>query len=72
MKASTLHSVTGRAAFSVAEVCAQTGIGRDSVYAAIRVGLLPARKLGRRMLITDKDLHRFLANLPKAGARQVA
>jgi excisionase family DNA binding protein len=68
MKATTLHSLPSRAAFSVAEVCAQTGIGRDSVYGAIRSGQLVARKLGRRMLITEKDLQRFLARLPKAGA----
>jgi excisionase family DNA binding protein len=69
---SNLHGLSGRAAFSVAEVCAQTGIGRDTVYSAIRSGQLVARKLGRRMLITEKDLHRFLANLPRAGAGQAA
>jgi excisionase family DNA binding protein len=67
-----LPHLSGRTAFSVAEICAQTGIGRDSVYAAIRSGQLVARKLGRRMIVTPKDLERFLASLPKAGAGQAA
>jgi predicted DNA-binding transcriptional regulator AlpA len=33
-----------RAAHSIPEVCAYTGLGRDSVYAAIRTGKLVARK----------------------------
>jgi excisionase family DNA binding protein len=62
----------GRAAFSITEVCAQTGLGRDTVYNAIRSGQLTARKIGRRTIVIDKDLHRFLASLPRAGARQAA
>ncbi len=61
------QGLPGRDAFSVAEVCARTGIGRDSVYKAIRAGKLKARKLGRRTLITEDDLRRFLASLPQAG-----
>jgi excisionase family DNA binding protein len=68
----TVPQLPGRAAFSVAEVSVQTGLGRDSLYAAIRSGRLVARKLGRRTLITEQDLHRFLASLPKAGADQAA
>jgi excisionase family DNA binding protein len=68
----TLHNLPGRAAFSVAEICAQTGIGRDSVYAAIRSGQLVARKLGRRMIVTPKDLEQFLASLPKTWKSQAA
>jgi excisionase family DNA binding protein len=62
----------GRAAFSVAEASVQMGVGRDALYDAIKSGKLVARKLGRRTLITEKDLHRFLATLPKAGAGQAA
>ena len=61
----TLHQL--RTAFSVAEICARTGIGRDTVYKAIRTGELNARRIGRRMLITESALRRFLASLPKAG-----
>jgi excisionase family DNA binding protein len=56
-----------RAAHSIAETCALTGLGRDTVYTAIRDGHLVARKLGRRTLITDDDLRQFLAGLPRAG-----
>jgi excisionase family DNA binding protein len=61
--------VTSRAAYSIAEVCANTGLGRDTVYGAIRAGRLVARKLGRRTIITDSDLRRFLEDLPKAGEK---
>jgi excisionase family DNA binding protein len=64
----TTTQLPGRAAFSIPEVCAHTGLGRDAVYSAIRAGQLVARKLGRRTLITQQDLQRFLARLPKAGA----
>jgi excisionase family DNA binding protein len=51
-------------AMSIADVSAETGIGRDSIYAAIRNGQLEARKWGRRTLITDEALQRFLNGLP--------
>ena len=62
----------GRRAHSIAEACALTGLGRDTVYAAIRDGHLVARKLGRRTLITDDDLRQFLAGLPRAGGHKRA
>jgi excisionase family DNA binding protein len=61
---------TGRRAHSIAETCSLTGLGRDTVYTAIRDGHLVARKLGRRTLITDDDLRRFLAGLPRAGGHE--
>jgi excisionase family DNA binding protein len=64
--------LAGRAAFSVAEASVQTGLGRDALYDAIRSGRLVARKVGRRTLITQKDLERFLARLPRAGSSQAA
>jgi excisionase family DNA binding protein len=64
--------LSGRTALSVAEICAQTGIGRDSVYAAIRSGQLVAHRLGRRMIVTPKDLERFLTSLPRAGRSHAA
>jgi excisionase family DNA binding protein len=57
----------GRIAYSIAECCALTGFGRDTIYGAIRAGKLVARKLGRRTLVTDEDLRHFLNRLPKAG-----
>jgi excisionase family DNA binding protein len=54
---------TGRRAHTILETCALTGLGRDTIYTAIRDGHLAARKLGRRTLITDDDLRQFLAGL---------
>jgi excisionase family DNA binding protein len=61
------RNITGRAAYSIAETCALTGFGRDSIYGAIRAGKLVARKLGKRTVVTSRDLERFLHNLPQAG-----
>jgi len=54
-----------RIAFSIAESMALAGVGRDSIYRAIRAGRLPARKLGRRTIILAGDLQQFLESLPK-------
>jgi excisionase family DNA binding protein len=57
----------GRFAYSINEVCAATNLGRDAVYRAISAGQLVARKLGKRTVVTSRDLERFLHSLPKAG-----
>jgi len=57
-----------RAAYSIPEVCAQTGIGRDKIYEATRDGTLIARKLGRRTVVLDSELRGFLEALPKMRA----
>jgi excisionase family DNA binding protein len=54
-----------RTALSIPEVCAATGLGRDSVYAAIRTGKLIARKYGRRTVVLDDELRAFLEALPR-------
>jgi excisionase family DNA binding protein len=56
-----------RAAFSIPEVMAMTGLGRDKVYGLIRNGDLVARKAGRRTLVTAADLRSFLEALPVVG-----
>jgi excisionase family DNA binding protein len=68
MKAETqLHGQSGRHAYSINEVCASTNLGRDAVYRAIGSGQLVARKLGKRTVVTSRDLERFLESLPQAG-----
>jgi excisionase family DNA binding protein len=57
----------GRLAYSINEVCASTNLGRDAVYRAIGSGQLVAKKVGKRTIITDRDLAHFLQNLPQAG-----
>jgi excisionase family DNA binding protein len=53
-----------RIALSVPEAAIAAGVGRDQVYAAIRDGRLEARKWGRRTIITNEALRRFLDALP--------
>jgi excisionase family DNA binding protein len=63
----TAPQLLGRTAFSVTEVCARTNIGRDTIYTAIQTGKLIARKVGRRMIVTERALERYLEGLPRAG-----
>ena len=61
------QTTSDRAAFSIAEVIARTGRGRDTVYGLIRDGQLVARKVGRRTLVVNSDLEKFLTSLPVIG-----
>jgi excisionase family DNA binding protein len=56
--------IAARTAYSIAEVMAQSGLGRDSIYKSIREGRLKAKKFGRRTLVLSSDLQRFLEALP--------
>jgi len=54
---------------SIEDTAARVGCGRTTIYAAIKSGSLMARKIGRRTVILDEDLRRWLTALP---ARAVA
>ena len=54
-------------ALTVEEAARVTGIGRSKLYAAMKDGLLQARKFGRRTIILPGDLEKFLSALPAAG-----
>ena len=54
----------GPRAFRIRDVCARTGLGRTTVYAAIKSGALKARKCGRRTVILMSDLDAWLGTLP--------
>ena len=56
-------------AISILDAVRLSGIGRSSIYQAIRRGELPIRKLGRRSLILTADLQRWLSKLPTGEAR---
>jgi excisionase family DNA binding protein len=51
-------------AYSIHELGATVGLGKQAIYDAINSGELPARKAGRRTLILAADAERWLANLP--------
>jgi excisionase family DNA binding protein len=51
--------------FHIKDVCEATGLGRTTVYAAIKAGHLVARKYGRRTIVLADDLATFLHKLPK-------
>jgi excisionase family DNA binding protein len=57
-------------AVSINEACKWAGIGRSSIYQAIRRGELPIRKSGRRTLILTADLQRWLSEMPTGEARR--
>jgi excisionase family DNA binding protein len=63
-----MTTTTARAAYSIAETLALTGLGRDKLYSLINKGELPARKAGRRTLVLASDLQRFLETLPRIGS----
>jgi hypothetical protein len=60
-----LDQITPRA-FRIPDVCRATGLGRTSIYAAIKSGELVARKWKRRTVVLDEDVDTFLKNLPKS------
>jgi excisionase family DNA binding protein len=51
-------------ALRIPEVCRLTGFGRTTIYAAIKTGDLVARRYGRRTIVLEEDLQKFLRNLP--------
>jgi len=53
-------------AHTITAACRLTGLGRTTIYAALKSGALSARKCGRRTLILAADLETFLDNLPSA------
>lgn len=56
-------------AYSIAEACARSGIGRTAIYDMINAGQLAARKRGRRTLILADDLRKYLELLPPIKAK---
>jgi excisionase family DNA binding protein len=57
-------------AFRISEVCSITGLGRTTIYAAIKAGHLTARKYRRRTIVLADDLTAWLASLPPKAVRQ--
>jgi excisionase family DNA binding protein len=59
-------------AHSIAEASEVTDTCRTVLYDAINSGELRAVKRGRRTLILDEDLRRYVQNLPTIAVRQSA
>jgi excisionase family DNA binding protein len=57
----------GKFAYAIADLPRISGIGRTSIYGAIKEGKLRAVKHGRRTLILAEDLKAWLAGLLEAG-----
>ena len=70
--ASPAFSQKHRLAHTIEETTDRSGLGRTSVFGAIKRGELKARKFGRRTLILDEDLRAWLQALPPAGPADVA
>jgi excisionase family DNA binding protein len=52
---------------SVPDAVSMTGIGRTTIYHAIKSGALPIRKCGRRTIIETSALNAWLASMPSQG-----
>ena len=57
-------------AHSISDACSIACIGRTALYEAIRSGALRAVKRGRRTLILDDDLRRWVQALPSVELKQ--
>ena len=51
-------------AYTIKEACTVSRAGRTTLYGAIRRGDLIARKLGKKTLILEDELRRWIEELP--------
>lgn len=50
-------------AYSVGETAHLLSIGRTKLYELVKVGILPATKIGKRTVFCAKDIERFIDSL---------
>jgi hypothetical protein len=68
-KLDTERGLSRKLAHSIPGVGALSGLGRSKIFAEIKEGRLIAHKCGRRTLILDDNLLRWLRNLPAVKTR---
>ena len=52
---------------SLPDACGRLGIGRSKLYELIAAGDLKVIKIGRRSLIAESELHRYVTKLTEAA-----
>ncbi|PPK94221.1 excisionase family DNA binding protein [Kineococcus xinjiangensis] len=57
-----------RATYTVAEVCGVLGLSRATVYALLRAGELPARRVGSRWIIARHRFDTWLNEAPEPAS----
>jgi excisionase family DNA binding protein len=57
-------------AYTIAEACTVTRIGKTALYGAINSGELRAVKRGRRTLVLPADLKEWIEKLPPIGRQR--
>jgi len=60
-------TTTTRIAWSLADIAKQTGLSLGFLRNEVRATRLPIRKFGRRVLVLDEDLRRYLSEGSRAG-----
>lgn len=57
-----------RPTLTVDEFCKMVGFGRSTFYKAVAARDLTPRKYGKRTFITQEEMKRFIANMPRGSA----
>jgi excisionase family DNA binding protein len=60
-------ALTAKLAHTIPQAVHASGLSRSTLYDALKAGKLRARKSGRRTIIEDEELRRFIATLPMMG-----
>lgn len=58
------RSIVQALGFSVADAARAAGLSRSKLYEALKAGDLAGRKAGRRTIIEEFELRRWLSNMP--------